>query len=1043
MKISKTILLVILSGLLLLLFTFSCKKEESKIVPSLTTTAVSDITFTSATTGGNITLDGGSPVTARGVCWSTNENPTVVDNKSTDGTGIGSFTSSISDLFPGTTYYTRAYATNSIGTGYGNQIMISTLSKQEEKTVTASIGGTITTKESIKLVIPPNALPSDGVVFIGRTGNEPTSVPNINLEVVGTPITMRLPVDSILIPLQLSFPAHSTKIDTNNYYVFLYNGTTYFPMEYTIKDGIVNIKIDIINWDKSNLETKSLSGEAISAVVIVVLVAKQTPPNSQMGLKNIDLQSGKIKYSAPQVANASSKILLLIHGWTGAPDTWDVFIHKINNEPNHLSYTHYWTFGYNSSKSITTNAEILKSLLKEYSGQATIDIVSHSMGGLVSRYLVEQLDGVQYIQRIVFLGTPHTGAEMAAFRYVIGSFIGSSTLVSEYIYDAYTLGLRDLYTDSKFITTMMASKKAAIPYYQIACTNNFFGICGVSFIIPGDDDGIVSVESAKGVGDAEKAFYNENILVDLAHTRMTSDENIYNQVVEYLKREKPTVITASATEVTTYSAYFGGNITSDGGVTVIDKGIYFWKQTNLEQASTKVSAGAGSGIFSIGIKGLEPNTAYYVKAYAINSQGTAYGEQVKFTTGIDLYLAAVSTDAAKNITTNSATLGGNVTFDGNATVTEKGVVYSKYQNPTTAYPNHKVSASNGGTGAFSSDITGLETNTTYYVRAYAKNSQGTSYGNEVPFNTTKETSNIVNIPDAIFKSYCLQNFDSNGDGEIQKSEAATVTRINTFPLPIESMEGIEYFTALTYLHCPDNHLTSLDISKNKALTQLYCQSNQITTLDVSQNILLTLLQCGSNKLTSLAINNNIALTELSCHSNKLTSLDISKNTSLIILQSDYNGLTSLNVNNNKDLERLQCGNNGIISLNVSENRALTYLDCFGNQITSLNVSNNKALTMLNCGANKLSSLDISENTGLTEFLCPLNEISSLDIGKNTALTKLFCGINKLTSLDVSKNSLLTYLNCLSSPTLTELWMKTGQSITRLEKESYTVIYYKP
>ena len=102
---------------LFLVFTSSCEKEENLTI--VTTTEVTDITAISAISGGNITSDGGSAITARGVCWSTNPNPTIEDNKTTDGTGVGSFTSNITGLVGNTTYYVRAYATNKAGTSYG------------------------------------------------------------------------------------------------------------------------------------------------------------------------------------------------------------------------------------------------------------------------------------------------------------------------------------------------------------------------------------------------------------------------------------------------------------------------------------------------------------------------------------------------------------------------------------------------------------------------------------------------------------------------------------------------------------------------------------------------------------------------------------------------------------------------------------------------------------------------------------------------------------------------------------------------------------
>src|SRR5690554_3534905 len=95
-------------------------------LPVLSTREVTDITENSATSGGNITDDGGVLITAHGVCWSTNENPTIDDNKTEDGTGAGNFVSSISGLTANTTYYVRAYATNSNGTAYGSAMSFTT-----------------------------------------------------------------------------------------------------------------------------------------------------------------------------------------------------------------------------------------------------------------------------------------------------------------------------------------------------------------------------------------------------------------------------------------------------------------------------------------------------------------------------------------------------------------------------------------------------------------------------------------------------------------------------------------------------------------------------------------------------------------------------------------------------------------------------------------------------------------------------------------------------------------------------------------------------
>ncbi len=97
------------------------------MLPTIFTSSVNDITLNSVTCGGNVTNDGGASVTARGVCWNTTGTPTIADSKTTDGSGIGTFTSSISGLTQSTLYYVRAYATNSQGTSYGEERMFTTI----------------------------------------------------------------------------------------------------------------------------------------------------------------------------------------------------------------------------------------------------------------------------------------------------------------------------------------------------------------------------------------------------------------------------------------------------------------------------------------------------------------------------------------------------------------------------------------------------------------------------------------------------------------------------------------------------------------------------------------------------------------------------------------------------------------------------------------------------------------------------------------------------------------------------------------------------
>jgi Leucine-rich repeat (LRR) protein len=284
------------------------------------------------------------------------------------------------------------------------------------------------------------------------------------------------------------------------------------------------------------------------------------------------------------------------------------------------------------------------------------------------------------------------------------------------------------------------------------------------------------------------------------------------------------------------------------------------------------------------------------------------------------------------------------------------------------------------------------------------------------------------IPDSNFEQALIDlGYDTAPiNGSVPTANISSITSLDVYNNNITELTGIEDFTALIFLECGDNQLTSLDVSTNTALTTLSCNSNQLTSLDVSNNTALTTLYCDSNQLTSLDVSTNTALTSLICYSNQLTSLDVSTNTALTGLICYSNQLTSLDVSNNTALTTLYCQSNQLTSLDVSKNTALTDLDCESNQLTSLDVSTNTALTSLICYSNQLTSLDVSNNTALTTLSCNSNQLTSLDVSTNTALTYLDCYSNQLTSLDVSTNTALTTLYCYSNQ-LTSLDVRNGNN----------------
>ena len=124
------------------------------------------------------------------------------------------------------------------------------------------------------------------------------------------------------------------------------------------------------------------------------------------------------------------------------------------------------------------------------------------------------------------------------------------------------------------------------------------------------------------------------------------------------------------------------------------------------------------------------------------------------------------------------------------------------------------------------------------------------------------------FPDEVFREYVSSDIDTNHNGRLSDEEIASVTAINVTGKNITSLQGIEYFTALTDLKCRENQLTVLDVSNNTALTELDCSYNQLTSLDVSKNTVLQDIVYVGNQLMALDVSNNTALYTLWCWNNQ-------------------------------------------------------------------------------------------------------------------------------------------------------------------------------
>lgn len=222
----------------------------------------------------------------------------------------------------------------------------------------------------------------------------------------------------------------------------------------------------------------------------------------------------------------------------------------------------------------------------------------------------------------------------------------------------------------------------------------------------------------------------------------------------------PTVITTYISNITGTTADIVGKVKNGGGTTVTARGVCWSRSHNPTLNDNHTTNGSGMGGYTSHITGLSRGTTYYVRAYATNAVGTAYGNELTLTTPA---LPTLTTTSVSNITDSSAVCGGTITNDGGATVSARGICWDTLPYPTIS-KNHTANGS--GTGSFTSNITGLKPSTKYYVRAYATSAAGTAYGNQDTFTTLDMPNNalftISNNKRVIFSPGNLQWSATNG-----------------------------------------------------------------------------------------------------------------------------------------------------------------------------------------------------------------------------------------------------------------------------------------
>jgi len=278
--------------------------------------------------------------------------------------------------------------------------------------------------------------------------------------------------------------------------------------------------------------------------------------------------------------------------------------------------------------------------------------------------------------------------------------------------------------------------------------------------------------------------------------------------MKVMQATAPDVLNGQTSGITNNSAQVSGTILSIGSSAITQYGHCWSASANPTTADNKTTLGGTSVTtsFTSNIPGLTPSTTYYVRAYATNSVGTKYSDQITFTTLAPPTMATVRTLRIENVQYNAVDAVGELTVLGDGLVTDYGFCYSSSVASPTTSDSKKSLGSTTNLGEFTGTITGLKETTKYFVRAYAVNSMGTAYGSVLETTTTDATPLVTSGLVAYYTFDDSNCNEAQGKSEYNGTKQGTGTPVFSTDIPGKSGKSLQLNND-AYFQVPTNPMS--------------------------------------------------------------------------------------------------------------------------------------------------------------------------------------------------------------------------------------------